>query len=68
MRAIVRKERQRGREGKRSLFYVRGRWIDPKKVEKFAMQNAIELDRQGWKEPISESHCHICAHLVLNYR
>ncbi|KAL8686547.1 MAG: hypothetical protein Q9224_005415 [Gallowayella concinna] len=42
MRAIITREVTRSRQGKKSTFYVRGRLVDQKKIERFAQRKRID--------------------------
>lgn len=46
MRAMLRKAKERRRQGKDSVFYVRGRLVDPKKMERFSLRKNTKGDTQ----------------------
>ena len=44
MRAILMLQQKRKREGKDSVFYVRGRRVDPKKIVRFSKRKYSQID------------------------
>ncbi|KAI4169137.1 MAG: hypothetical protein LQ348_007345 [Seirophora lacunosa] len=51
MKAIIAMEATRLRKGKQSLFYVRGRQVDPKKITRFARRKNINRNRDDEAHP-----------------
>lgn len=55
MRAIIVTESSRLQQGKRSVFYVRDRQVDPKKIDRFAQRKKIDKYRSVALAKSSES-------------
>ncbi|KAL8957437.1 MAG: hypothetical protein Q9193_005289 [Seirophora villosa] len=51
MKAIIAMEAIRLRKGKQSLFYVRGRQVDPKKITRFARRENINRNQDDEADP-----------------
>ncbi|KAI4170848.1 MAG: hypothetical protein LQ346_008814 [Caloplaca aetnensis] len=50
IKAIIHREAVRFQQGKKSIFYVRNRQVDPKKIKRFARRNKIERFTRGTKD------------------
>ncbi|KAK3178570.1 hypothetical protein OEA41_000707 [Lepraria neglecta] len=52
MRIMLRKRKQRKRKGKKSIFTIRGRRVNPKKMEQLSPRNVSQKDSQSDGESI----------------
>ena len=53
MRTILREQQKRRLEGKHSVFVVRGRKVDPKKIERYAQRKGVNDALQDISESLS---------------
>ena len=67
MRIMLRKQKQRKREGKKSIFTIRGRRVNPKKMEQFSPRNVSQKDSQSDGESICEFRNTSSARLFLYF-
>ena len=67
MRIMLRNQKQRKREGKKSIFTIRGRRVNPKKIEQFSHRDVSWKDSQSNGEPICEFRTTLSAKLFLYF-